>query len=85
MGFVIDNHDFAAFLVFRKGYSAADVGDNRKSFRFSGFKQFLDTRKTLRDVAAGNTAGVERTHSQLGTRFTDGLCRDDTDLSLIHI
>ena len=26
-----------------------------------------------------NTAGMEGTHGQLGTRLTDGLCRDDTD------
>ena len=27
----------------------------------------------------GNTAGVEGTHGQLCTRFTNGLCRNNTD------
>ena len=31
------------------------------------------------DVAAGYTARMERSHRQLCTRFTDGLCRGDTD------
>ena len=32
-----------------------------------------------------HTTGVERTEGQLRTRFTDGLCSDDTDsLALLH-
>ncbi len=37
------------------------------------------TREDPGDIAAGNAAGVEGTHRQLGTRLADGLGRDDTD------
>ena len=43
------------------------------------FKQFFHSRQTLRDVAAGDAAGMEGTHGQLGARFADGLCGDDAD------
>ena len=47
--------------------------------RLTCFEQFFDTRKTLGDIVTGNTAGVERTHGELCTRFTDGLSSDDTN------
>lgn len=49
-------------------------------FRFPCFEQFFDTGKTLGDiVSTGNTAGVEGSHGQLGTRFADGLGSDGAD------
>ena len=45
----------------------------------AGLEQFLNTGKTLGDIAAGQTAGVEGTHGQLGTGLADGLGRDDAD------
>ena len=41
--------------------------------------RLFNTRKTLRDIRAGNAAGVERTHGELGTRLADGLRGDDAD------
>jgi hypothetical protein len=39
----------------------------------SCLKQFLDSGKTLGNIVAGNAAGVEGTHCQLGAGFADGL------------
>ena len=48
---------------------------NARMFGFTSFKQFLNTGKTLGNIfRTGNTAGMEGTHGQLGTRFTDCLC-----------
>ena len=38
-----------------------------------------DTGQTVRDVLTGDTAGVERTHRQLGTGLADRLGGDDAD------
>src|SRR5699024_1128616 len=53
--------------------------DDRKTLRLSRLEELLDTRKTLCDIAAGNTSGMEGTHGKLCTRLTDGLCRDNSD------
>ena len=55
-----------------------------RPFGFLASKQLLYTGKTLGDIVAGHTAGMEGTHGQLCTRLTDGLCRDDTD-GLAHL
>ena len=56
-----------------------ELGDDCKSLRLSCLEKLLDTGKTLCDITAGNTAGMEGTHGQLCTRLTDGLRRDDSD------
>ena len=49
-------------------------------FWFSCFEQFFDTWQTLCDIfITGNPTGVECTHCELCTWFTDGLCCDDTN------
>ena len=53
--------------------------DFRETFRLTRFEKFLDSRKTLCDISTRNTTGVEGTHSQLGTRFPDGLRRCNPD------
>ena len=58
---------------------AVDLGDLRHLLRLSGLEQFLNTGKTLRDIVARDTAGVEGTHGQLRARFADGLRGDDAD------
>ncbi len=61
---------------------AGDLCNDRNTLRVTGFEQFLDTGKTLCDVTGtgtGHTTGVECTHGQLGTRFTDGLRSHDAD------
>ena len=52
--------------------------DLSKSLRLTSFKKLFNSRKTLSDVSAGNTAGVEGSHGELSTGFTDGLSSDDT-------
>ena len=58
---------------------AVEVGEYRGLLRASCLEDFFDSGKTLSDIAAGDTAGVERSHGKLCTGFTDGLSRDDTD------
>ena len=53
--------------------------NNRKTFRLSRLEKLLDTRKTLCDIVAGNTARMECTHGKLRTRLTDRLRRNNTD------
>ena len=74
-----DDGDFGAAFVLANGDAAIHFGDDGLTFRSACFEQFFDTRKTLGDVAAGDTAGMEGTHGELGPWFTDGLCGDGPD------
>ena len=67
---------FFGFFYFR---TTANLCDDGKTLRFTCFKKLLDTRKTLCDVITGYSTGMERTHGQLCTRFTDGLCGNNTN------
>ena len=58
---------------------AGDLGKRRHLLGLAGLEQLLNTGKTLRDVAAGNAAGVEGTHGQLRAGLADGLGGDDAD------
>ncbi len=75
----IRNNDLAFLLGILDRSCTAKLRDDRKSFRFSRLEKLLDTRKTLRDIIAGNASAVECSHRKLCTRLTDRLCRDDTD------
>ena len=75
----VRDNDFAFLLLVEHLNDARDLRDDRKTLRLAGFEKLLDTGKTLCDIAAGNTAGVECSHGQLRTGLTDGLSRDDTD------
>ena len=55
------------------------LGDRCNTLRRAGLEEFLHTRQTVRDVLTCDTAGVERTHRELGTRLTDRLGSDDAD------
>ena len=66
-----DDVQQAALSGFLKLDNTRDLSQLGHSLGLAGLKQFLDSRKALRDIAAGQTAGMERTHRQL--------------LSLIHI
>ena len=48
-------------------------------FGLARLEQLFNTGKTLSDIVACDTAGVEGTHGKLSTRFADGLCRDNAD------
>ena len=76
---IIRDNDLTFLLGIFDGCHTAELSDDSKSLRLTCLEKLLDTRKTLCDIATGNAARVERTHGQLCTRLTDGLCRDDAD------
>ena len=60
-------------------HNAGILRHNCSLLGLSCLKQLFDTGKTLCNIASCHTAGVERSHRQLRTGFTDGLCGNDTD------
>ena len=52
---------------------------SRQTLRLASLEQLDDARQTVRDVRAGDAAGVERTHRQLRARLADRLSGDDAD------
>ena len=77
--FLMDD-DEPAFFLFLDFYGTSHFCQDTRMFRFPGFEQFFDTGKTLGDIVrTSNTAGVEGSHGQLGTRFADGLGSDGAD------
>ena len=75
----ICNDDLTFLLGIVDCNNTFDFCNNSKTFRFSCLKKLLDTRKTLCNIAAGNTTGMESTHGKLCTRLTDRLCCDNTN------
>ena len=82
--FRIGNDDLTFLLSVVDHSDAGDLSDDRKTFRLTRLKKLLHTRKTLCDIAAGNTAGMEGTHGKLCTGLADRLSRDDT-YGLAHL
>ena len=75
---VVHLYHIYALVVLIKGHQTAVMGDDGNTLGLARLKQLLDAGQTLRNVAGGgDTAGVEGSHGQLGTRLTDGLRRDD--------
>src|SRR5205085_11596792 len=58
--------------------------DLRETLRLAGLEELHDTREAVRDVRAGDAAGVERTHGQLGAGLADRLGGDDADRVADH-
>ena len=58
---------------------AGDLGELRQALRLARLEELDDTRQTLRDVQAGDAAGVEGPHGQLRARLADRLRGDDAD------
>src|SRR5439155_17017098 len=58
---------------------ARGLRDRRLALGYPRLEDLLDAGQTLCDVLAGDAAGVERTHGQLGARLTDRLSGDDAD------
>ena len=77
--FRIGNDNFTLLLGILNRSYAAKFCNNCKSLRLTCFKKLLDTGKTLCDIITGNTTGMEGTHGQLCTGFTDGLCCNNTN------
>ena len=76
---VVGDHDRDRLVGLLDRHLAADLGDLRQTLRLAGLEQLDHTRQTVRDVRAGDTAGVERTHRQLRARLADRLRGDDAD------
>ena len=63
-------------------HHARDVRKDGGAFGLARLEQLFHARKTLGDVldvVAGDAAGVEGAHGELGARFADGLGGDDAD------
>src|SRR5205085_10811899 len=58
---------------------AADLRETSRTLRVAGLEDLDDAREAVRDVRAGDTAGVERPHRQLRARLADRLRGDDAD------
>ena len=57
----------------------AELGQDSRALRVARLEDLDDTRQAVRDVRAGDTAGVERAHRQLRARLADRLGGDDAD------
>ena len=66
---------------------AADLRELRGALRLARLEDLDDARQAVRDVRAGDTAGVERPHRQLRARLADRLRGDDADrvADLAHV
>ena len=60
-------------------YYTTEFSDDSKTLWLTCLKKLLNSRKTLCDIAAGNTTGMECTHGQLCTRLTDRLGCNNTN------
>ena len=77
---VVGNADVAnAVAVLLNGHGAVNVGQDAGAFGGAHFEQLLDAGQAGGDVGAGDAAGVESPHRQLGARFADALGGDDAD------
>ena len=61
------------------GNRAGNLGKDSHFLGLARLEQLFNTRKTLGDIVACDTAGVECTHGKLSTGFADGLSRDNAD------
>src|SRR5207248_4984156 len=73
-----DRHLRAALRVLQLDL-AADLRERRGTLRVPRLEDLDHARQAVRDVGAGNTAGVERAHRQLRARLADRLGGDDAD------
>src|SRR4051812_23878083 len=82
-GLVGDDHGAGLVGVLHRDH-AADLGDLRQALRLAGLEELHDARQAVRDVRAGDAAGVERPHGQLRARLADRLGGDDADRVADH-
>src|SRR5699024_5889204 len=73
------HNDFPLIFVFLQLLdSTSNFTDYCLSFWITSFEEFLNTRETLCYVVTCNPTIVECTHGKLCTRFTDGLCSNNS-------
>src|SRR5215217_8928623 len=62
-----------------EGDDTVDLGQGRLGLGMAGLEELDDPGEACGDVLAGDAAGVEGAHRELGTRLPDRLGRDDAD------
>ena len=82
-GVVGDDHGAGLVGVLHR-HDAAVLGDLRQALRLARLEQLDDARQAVRDVRAGDAAGVERPHGQLRAGLPDRLRGDDADRVADH-
>src|SRR3954471_15335958 len=76
---VVGDDDGARLVGVLDRDAARDRGDLRQALRLARLEQLHDARQAVRDVRAGDAAGVERPHGQLRAGLADRLRGDDAD------
>src|SRR5215213_8402419 len=76
---LVGDHDRAGTVRVLDRDRARDRGDLRQALGLARLEQLDDARQAVRDVRAGDAAGVERPHGQLRARLADRLRGDDAD------
>src|SRR3954470_5420390 len=74
---VVGDDDGAGLVGVLDRDHARDRGDLRQALRLARLEQLHDARQAVRDVRAGDAAGVERPHGQLRAGLADRLRGDD--------
>ena len=75
---LVGDNNVAVLFDLLEGNLAVDLVDDGHMLGLAALEQLLHAGKTLGDVVgAGNAAGVEGTHGQLGARFANGLSGDN--------
>src|SRR2546430_5262469 len=74
------NRTHSCILVLDDFYHSINFAYLSLLFRYTCFKQFLDTWQALCDVSlcSCDTTSMESTHCQLSARLTNRLCRDNS-------
>ena len=78
--FLTADSDFS-FIVLTSFYGddfSVGLADFCDTLRLSRLEKLLYSRKTLCDVSSGYSSGVEGSHGQLSSRFSDGLGGGDS-------
>ena len=76
---VVGDHDRERLVGLLDRDHAVLLGDLRQALGLARLEQLDHARQAVRDVRAGDAAGVERTHRQLRAGLADRLRGDDAD------
>ncbi len=79
LAIISDDGDPSAVLLLLDSHHARESGKTGRTLWRACLEELNDSRKSMGDILARNTALVEGTHGQLGTRFADRLSCDHTD------
>src|SRR3989338_4367947 len=79
-----NGNNFLLAFLFNGFNLAINISHKSLKLRRSDFENFFNSRQTHSDISsAGNTSGMESSHSKLSTRFSNGLSSNNT-YSLAH-